>query len=80
MLQAGSLCCPDFRRARLTFRSFFVSDSQLAETKNWTNRPLHFNIAPSMSKDTIKALVIILGALSVLVILLLWANHLRPHA
>ena len=33
-----------------------------------------------MSKDTQKALAIILAALGLLVILLLWANHLRPHA
>jgi len=33
-----------------------------------------------MSKDTQKALAIILAALGLLVILLIWANHLRPHA
>jgi hypothetical protein len=33
-----------------------------------------------MSKDTQKALVIILAALGLLVLLLVWANHLRPHA
>jgi hypothetical protein len=32
-----------------------------------------------MTKDTAKAIVIIIAALAVLVILLLWANHLRPH-
>jgi hypothetical protein len=32
-----------------------------------------------MSKDTQKALAVIIGALLVLVLLLLWANHLRPH-
>ena len=32
-----------------------------------------------MTKDTAKALVIIIAALGVLVVLLLWANHLRPH-
>jgi hypothetical protein len=31
-----------------------------------------------MTKDTAKAIVIIIAALAVLVILLLWANHLRP--
>jgi hypothetical protein len=33
----------------------------------------------SMSKDTPKAIVIILIALAVLAMLLLWANHMRPH-
>jgi len=33
-----------------------------------------------MSKDTQKALAIILGALGLLIVLLIWANHLRPHA
>jgi hypothetical protein len=32
-----------------------------------------------MTKDTAKALVIIIAALTVLVMLLFWANHLRPH-
>jgi hypothetical protein len=32
-----------------------------------------------MTKDTAKALVIIIAALAVLIALLLWANHLRPH-
>jgi hypothetical protein len=32
-----------------------------------------------MTKETQKALVIIIAALGVLVILLFWANHLRPH-
>jgi hypothetical protein len=32
-----------------------------------------------MTKDTAKALVIIIAALGVLVVLLFWANHLRPH-
>ncbi|PYK81124.1 MAG: hypothetical protein DME37_05915 [Verrucomicrobia bacterium] len=38
---------------------------------NW--RSLH------MTKETQKALAIIIASLGVLVILLLWANHLRPH-
>jgi hypothetical protein len=33
----------------------------------------------SMSKDTPKAIVIILVALGVLGVLLLFANHIRPH-
>jgi len=32
-----------------------------------------------MTKETQKALAIIIAALGVLVILLFWANHLRPH-
>jgi hypothetical protein len=32
-----------------------------------------------MAKDTQKALIVILAALAVLCVLLLWANHLRPH-
>jgi len=32
-----------------------------------------------MTKDTQKALAIIIAALGVLVGLLFWANHLRPH-
>ena len=32
-----------------------------------------------MEKDTQKAIAIIIGALLVLVALLLWANHMRPH-
>jgi hypothetical protein len=32
-----------------------------------------------MSKDTLKAIVIILIALGVLCVLLLFANHVRPH-
>ena len=31
-----------------------------------------------MTKETVKALVVIIAALGVLVLLLLWANHLRP--
>jgi hypothetical protein len=48
--------------------------------RNWTNAPFRSNIpARAMTKDTAKALVIIIAALGVLVMLLLWANHLRPH-
>src|SRR3981189_2983580 len=36
-------------------------------------RPLH------MTKEQQKALAIIIASLGVLVILLFWANHLRPH-
>jgi len=32
-----------------------------------------------MTKETQKALLIIIGSLVVLVFLLIWANHLRPH-
>jgi len=32
-----------------------------------------------MKKETQKALAIIIASLGVLVILLFWANHLRPH-
>jgi len=32
-----------------------------------------------MTKETQKALAIIIASLGVLVILLFWANHLRPH-
>jgi hypothetical protein len=32
-----------------------------------------------MTKETQKALAIIIASLAVLVILLFWANHLRPH-
>jgi hypothetical protein len=32
-----------------------------------------------MSKDTQKALAIIIGMLLLLTALLLWANHMRPH-
>jgi hypothetical protein len=32
-----------------------------------------------MTKETQKALAIIVASLGVLVILLFWANHLRPH-
>jgi hypothetical protein len=32
-----------------------------------------------MTKETQKALAIIIAALGVLVILLFWGNHLRPH-
>jgi hypothetical protein len=35
--------------------------------------------AMSMSKDTLKAIVIIVVALGVLCALLLFANHIRPH-
>jgi hypothetical protein len=35
--------------------------------------------ALTMTKDTAKALAVIFAALGVLVLLLLWANHLRPH-
>jgi hypothetical protein len=33
----------------------------------------------AMSKDTSKAVIIILGALALLTLLLLYANHVRPH-
>jgi hypothetical protein len=32
-----------------------------------------------MTKETLKALAVIITSLGVLVVLLLWANHLRPH-
>ena len=32
-----------------------------------------------MTKETQKALAIIIASLGVLVVLLIWANHLRPH-
>jgi hypothetical protein len=32
-----------------------------------------------MTKETQKALAIIIASLGVLVALLIWANHLRPH-
>jgi hypothetical protein len=32
-----------------------------------------------MTKETQKALAIIIASLGVLVMLLIWANHLRPH-
>ncbi|PYI75981.1 MAG: hypothetical protein DMF04_09150, partial [Verrucomicrobia bacterium] len=32
-----------------------------------------------MTKETVKALAVIIISLGVLVVLLLWANHLRPH-
>jgi hypothetical protein len=32
-----------------------------------------------MSKDTIKALVVICAAVAVLIGLLVWANEMRPH-
>jgi hypothetical protein len=36
-------------------------------------------IFAAMDKDTPKALAIIIGALIVLGVLLVWANHIRPH-
>jgi hypothetical protein len=43
-------------------------------------RPVPFHSgARYMTKETQKALAIIIAALGVLVILLFWANHLRPH-
>ncbi len=32
-----------------------------------------------MTKETAKALTVIVAALALLVVLLLWANYLRPH-
>lgn len=32
-----------------------------------------------MTKDTAKALVIIVGMLLLLAAMLVWANHIRPH-
>jgi len=43
-------------------------------------RPVPFHSGGRyMTKETQKALAIIIASLGVLVILLFWANHLRPH-
>jgi hypothetical protein len=44
-------------------------------------RPVPFQSGGSlhMTKETQKALAIIIASLAVLVVLLFWANHLRPH-
>jgi hypothetical protein len=43
-------------------------------------RPVPFDSGGRyMTKETQKALAIIIASLGVLVILLFWANHLRPH-
>jgi hypothetical protein len=63
------------------FRVFEKPTAMRPDTENYRRaassiskwRSLH------MTKETQKALAIIIASLGVLVILLLWANHLRPH-
>jgi hypothetical protein len=54
-------------------RGFFAKSHGRASSSNpkWPSFP--------MTKDTQKALAIIIASLGVLVTLLFWANHLRPH-
>jgi hypothetical protein len=71
-----------------------VSDRRLPESAAWISRDQIKRIAENyrraassisqwrslhMTKQTQKALAIIIASLGVLVILLFWANHLRPH-
>ena len=41
--------------------------------------PVQIVRAMPISKDTLKAIVIIVAALALLCLLLLFANHIRPH-
>jgi hypothetical protein len=45
----------------------------------WTAGRFAFIVFAPMTRDTQKALVIILGMIAFGIALLVWANHVRPH-
>ena len=55
---------------KIVFIKSFIDENKIS---------FQINRHMSISKDTLKAIIIIVIALTVLVVLLVVANHLRPH-